>query len=253
MAKRVPISEVCGCFPTGRYYAGIQAQMAKTLHLVKGLAKVLAPDAKWHDAPLAIIDFETTGFDPKDDRIIELGVACFEGGKLVKKDNWFANPRRPIPDEVIEITGILREDVNSAPPLEDVIGEFEAFIDGYIPVAYNAVFDQGFLLAEAKRLGYEAADTCPAFDPDIVWLDPLVWVREQQKEKSRKLGDVCKRLGIPLEKAHRAAEDAEAAGWVLMYIAKHLPALYGELVRLQGQYAARQEVDMAARRANWKK
>ncbi|MCA9600581.1 MAG: 3'-5' exonuclease, partial [Myxococcales bacterium] len=79
------------------------------------------------------------------------------------------------------------------------------------------------------------------------WIDPLVWVRELQKyEKGKKLTDVCARMGIPLEQAHRASGDAEATGKVLLALAKDLPATYGELIRIQTQYAAKQESEFQA-------
>ncbi len=53
---------------------------------------------------------------------------------------------------------------------------------------------------------------------------------------------VTRRLGIPLDSAHRAASDAEATGRVLLALASQMPERYGELIRLQGQYAGRQVI-----------
>ena len=251
MGRKVPVSEVCGCFPTGRHYAGIADRLAALARDVKGLAKVLAFDAQWHRAKLAVIDFETTGFDPKEARIIEIGVACFDGGVMTGMKSWFVNPGLQIPEEVRNLTGILQEDVDSAPPLDEVIMEFEETVAGHIPVAYNAKFDKSFAIEHSRQVKLDSSE--PTFDPEVVWIDPLVWVRAIQKERKNKLADACERLGIPLDNAHRAGEDARAAGLVLMKLAEHMPKHYGELVRLQGQYAARQDVDMAAMRANWKK
>jgi DNA polymerase III alpha subunit (gram-positive type) len=76
-----------------------------------------------------------------------------------------------------------------------------------------------------------------------------VWSRELDKdERSHKLGEVCKRLGVPLDNAHRAASDAEATGRVLLAFAPRMPATYAELIRIQAQYAATQEVDLSWRR-----
>lgn len=251
MARKVPVSEVCGCFPAGRHYAGIADRLAALARNVKGLAKVLPFDAQWHRAKLAVIDFETTGVDPKDSRIIEIGVACFDGGFMTDMKSWFVNPGIEIPEEVQKLTKIRQEDVDAAPPLDEVIFEFEEAVAGHIPVAYNATFDQGFAIEHSRQVKLDSAE--PTFDPEVVWIDPLVWVRAIQGEKKNKLVDACERLGISLENAHRAGEDARAAGLVLMELAEHMPKHYGELVRLQGQYAARQDVDMAAMRANWKK
>lgn len=243
--------DVCGCFPTGRHYPGIADRLAKTVTKVEGLSEVLAAGERWASAKLAVIDFETTGLSPEEDRIIEVGVARFDGGQLSGSDNWLVNPGRTVSQEIFDLTKIDPAELEAAPPLARVLHEVEACIAGHLPVAYNAPFDSAFLRAELARLGVAGEDLPPAFDASVTWLDPLVWVRELHKnERSKKLGDVCARLGIPLDDAHRAASDAEATGKVLLAIADQLPATYGELIRLQGQYAARQEVDMSA---NWRR
>lgn len=242
---------MCGCFPTGRHYPGIAERLARAVTHVEGLAKVLDASEPWAAAKLAVIDFETTGLTPETDRIIEVGVACFEAGRLSALENWLVNPGRPVTEEVLELTNIDPDELASAPPLSEVMARFEPVIMDHVPVAYNAPFDQAFLRAEQVRLGIAEGSSCPAFDSDVVWIDPLVWVRELHKEeRSKKLGDVCARLGIALDNAHRAASDAEATGKVLLALADRLPSSYGELIRLQGQYAARQEVDMSA---NWRR
>jgi len=53
-------------------------------------------------------------------------------------------------------------------------------------------------------------------------------------------------LNVPLENAHRAIGDAEAAGHVLMRLAPKMPATYSELIRLQQRFGAMQ--DQAMRR-----
>ena len=65
-----------------------------------------------------------------------------------------------------------------------------------------------------------------SFRKDIEWFDPLVWARElQQGEKSRALGEVAARLGIALENAHRASDDAEAGLRVLLAMAGGLASI----------------------------
>lgn len=202
----------------------------------------------WKNVRLAVIDFETTGLEFENDRIIEAGVVLFENGEFVEAKNWLINPGMPIPREASDVHGIMDSDVANSPAFADAWQEIAVALRGAIPVAYNATFDQRFLQAEAKRAGRskDAAHT-PALRSDLVWIDPLVWVREIHKsEKSKKLVDVAARLGISLENAHRAADDATATGKVLLALASDMPRTYGELIRLQGQYAARQDVDNAA-------
>jgi DNA polymerase-3 subunit epsilon len=171
------------------------------------------------------------------------------GGELSARKSWLVNPGVPIPEQSRAVHNITDEMLRSAPSFAQIVTEFEAMTGGHLPVAYNADFDRGFLFAELARAGRsaDAAQPAPAFDPAIRWIDPLVWSRELHKDqRGHKLGDVCARLGIVIDAAHRAASDAEATGRVLLALAPRMPAPYGELIRLQTQYAARQSVDNAS-------
>lgn len=236
--------DVCGCFPTGRHYPGIADLITQQVADVHGLAREFAAADAWYDIPVAVIDFETTGFDEQHDRVVEVGVVCFQRGEMTKRENWLVQPGMPIPEQAISVHGITDEMVADAPRFEEIAAEVLGVLKGHLPVAYNAHFDRKFLHAELARAGKRA--TAPAAQRDVEWIDPLVWVRElQSEEKSKKLGDVCERMGIELNDAHRAWADAEATGKVLNGLASQLPKSYGELIRIQTQYAAHQEAEMS--------
>ena len=117
-----------------------------------------------------------------------------------------------------------------------------ALLEGRLLVAYNAAFDRRFIIHELAR--------CQRSLPDgATWLDPLVFAKELQKgQGNMKLGTVAKRLGVPLEEAHRATADAEAAGHVLVALSDQLPDDLEALLDLQEQWEAAQ----AAQRAVWR-
>jgi DNA polymerase-3 subunit epsilon len=243
--------DVCGCFPTGKHYPGIADRMALLATRVHGMAEGFEPGTVWVSSSWVVLDFETTGLDPEVDRVIEIGLAMFEGGELVSSRNWLVNPGIPIGEESREITGITDEMVADAPPFGAVWSEVRQLLEGRIPVAYNHEFDSKFLWAECRRIGVppRGREVPPACCDDSVWIDPLVWAREIQKEdKGHKLGDVCGRLGVALDTAHRAAHDAEAAGRVLLALAASMPERYGDLLRVQQRYAATQDVEIGWRR-----
>lgn len=244
--------DVCGCFPTGRHYPGIAERLARALRDVAGLAEGFDARQRWAEAKLAIIDFETTGLSMENDRVIEIGVACFDAGRLTLLKNWLVNPGMPIPEESRAVHNISDEELKDAPAFGLVALELAEVLRGHIPVAYNATFDRGFLLAELQRIASQTLEPLPpAFVSETVWVDPLVWVRElYQDEKSRKLTDIAARLGIALERAHRAASDAEAAGRVLLALAERMPTSYAEVISLQARYAARQDLDFSRLRRN---
>ena len=140
--------------------------------------------------------------------------------------------------------------LEDAPSFAQVWPQVEPYLHGRIPVAYNHEFDSRFLWAECRRLGLppRGEDLAPACSDDGVWIDPLVWAREIQKEeRGHKLTDVCGRLGVPLETAHRASHDAEAAGRVLLALAPQMPERYADLLRVQVRTAATQDVEIGWR------
>lgn len=240
------------CFPTGRHYPGIADRIAAAIQSVKGLCDEFSAGKRWNEIPLALIDFETTGTDSTVDRVIEMGVIGFDKGQVSFREGLLINPGVPIPEESRAIHGITDEELEGAPAFEQALPRILELLAGRLPVAYNASFDRGFLLAELNRVeGVITEGTLPpAMRAEVVWVDPLVWAREILKDqKRRRLVDVAGHFGIPLEQAHRAAGDAEATGHVLVALSPQMPTLYGELVRLQGRYAAFQEAEMARFRA----
>ncbi len=227
--------------------------MAQAIREVPGLAKIFEPATPWNEIPLAIVDFETTGTDASQDRIIEVGIIGFDRGEVTFRESILIHPEMPIPEESRAVHGITDEELEGAPPFRDAFAQIAEVLEGRLPVAYNANFDRGFLHAEAGRNQKHApaGPLPPAFQADVHWLDPLVWAREILTElKSKRLGKVAEHFGIPLEQAHRAAGDAEATGHVLMALAPQMPTAYGELIRLQTRYGAMQEAQFARFRRN---
>ena len=225
-------SDGCGCFPTGRHYPGI-AHLLKVS--IRGLAEGFAPDVAWSEVDVALLDVETTGRDASVDRVVEVGIAVGRHGEVVARYNWLINPGIPIPAEVTAVHHITDEMVADKPRFEAVAAEIAQALRGCVPAAYNALFDRAFMMSEFARA---KADTTgvPALTRDVEWVDPLIWARDiQQGEKSRSLGDVAARLGVTLENAHRAQDDAEAALRVLYLLGRdpRVPRAYGAMVQEQ--------------------
>jgi DNA polymerase-3 subunit epsilon len=241
--SRAIVTDGCGCFPTGRHYAGI-AHLLRSV--ARGLAEEIAADAAWYDMPVALIDLETTGRDASVDRVVEVGIVIGRGGEIVARHDWLINPGIPIPAEASAVHKIVDADVKDSPRFETVANEIAAALADSIPAAYNAAFDKAFITNEFARAGHRAVPgvtVAPFLRRDVDWFDPLVWAREVHKqERSRALGDMATLLGIRLENAHRASDDAEAALMVLYALAKdvRLPRAYAAFVQEQRRLALAQ-------------
>jgi len=195
----------------------------------------------WFDSDLAIVDVETTGLDPKVDRVIEIGIVHMRAGEMIERWEQLVNPGREVPPEVVELTGIQPESLGGAPTFDEIAPQVRARIEGKVLVAYNLAFDSAFIKTELDRSGFTWQ-----MGPS---LDPLVFARELQKDDgSKRLGKVAARLGIELNEAHRAANDAEVTGYILYAFRDQLPPRLEDLTILQSQWSAQQEQLMAARR-----
>jgi DNA polymerase III alpha subunit (gram-positive type) len=77
---------------------------------------------------LVAIDLETTGFDPLQDKIIEIGAVITKSGKTIREFQQLINPGIPIPEVVSLLTGITQEDVVKAPYISEVIQALQEFV-----------------------------------------------------------------------------------------------------------------------------
>jgi DNA polymerase-3 subunit epsilon len=208
-----------------------------------GIAEELTVETIVSELPIVAIDTETTGRDPLNDRIVEFAAVVYERGQITQRFSWLINPGRPIPQEASDVHKIKDEHVADKPTFAETMPSILAVLEGKVPLAYNAAFDRDFLVAECDRCGSFAGRPVPALRRNVEWLDPLVWARElHREEKSRALGDVCQRLGIALDNAHRATDDAEAALKVMMAFLPdaRIPRMYGGFLQEQRRLARQQ-------------
>jgi len=208
-----------------------------------GLAHELDGNQSFVSLPLAVIDTETTGRDPTHgDRVIEIAIVHFDKGEVSARHALLVDPGIPIPAESSAVHGITDADIKGKPKWDAIADQVVTLLAGRIPVAYNAGFDRAFVFAEMRRIGIAPSHEKtlpPALRSNVEWIDPLVWARASQPTaKGFKLGEVAERLGVPLVQAHRATDDAEAAGQVLMALLKNNVFTYREVVQKQREYAS---------------
>ena len=109
-----------------------------------------------------VVDIETTGFDFHNDRIIEIAAITYEYGKKTGEFSTFINPERKLSQDIVTLTGITQEEVDTAPKLETVSADFLAFIGDLPIVGHNAVtFDVPFLSTQIAPLKNPVIDTLP--------------------------------------------------------------------------------------------
>ena len=115
---------------------------------------------------VAIVDVETTGFDPKTDRIISVAVAKVDMQKVAKdlfeKGSFWddagvlvevVNPKKRIPSAASKVNGFTNQSVRGKPEFKEKAQEIRDYIGDLPVVGHNVSFDKQFLNAELKRAG----------------------------------------------------------------------------------------------------
>lgn len=148
-----------------------------------------------------VFDIETTGLNPKYEKIIELGAAKVRDAKVVDTFSTFVNPGKSLPERIKELTGICDTDVINAPYIEEVLDRFIAFVGDDILLGHNLIFDYSFVKKAAvnqkktfARKGIDTLKIARRFLNDL---------------ESRNLSFLCDHYEIHLQ-AHRALNDALA-------------------------------------------
>lgn len=157
-----------------------------------------------------IVDVETTGWLPEEDRITEIGAVLVSGGQVSSHFCTLVNPGSAIPADITALTGITDAMVGQAPPISAVLPLFLAFARGCVLTAHNAAFDIGFLSAACGASGVP----WPAFPVlDTVALARLVLGAAEVPDC--KLRTLASFFGTATMPCHRALPDAMATAEVL--------------------------------------
>lgn len=149
------------------------------------------------------VDIETTGLDPKRDRIIEIGAIRVIDGIETAQFHTMVNPHQNLEQRITDLTGITDEMVETAPDIGDIIGDFIEFC-GELPIlGHHVIFDYSFL----KRAAVNQRMTFERDGMDTLKLCRLMMPSEEKKN----LAAACSFYGIEREGAHRALGDARDA------------------------------------------
>lgn len=166
------------------------------------------------DSAFVVFDIETTGLDKNKNNITEIGAVKVVNGEIVDKWSTFVNPCQPIPEKIVNLTGINDKMVKNAPKIGEILGDFFEFCRGCVLVAHNAAFDTGFIKKAAEDNGMEYKFTS---------LDTLMLARCMYPELPNfKLDTLTKHLHVILENHHRAVDDAKATADVFVKMIEEL-------------------------------
>lgn len=165
-----------------------------------------------------VFDLETTGFDCKKEKIIEIGAVRVRNGKVTETFSQLVQPGKRLSLEVQNLTGITEEMLADAPYIEEILDAFLKFLGEDVLLGHSLLGDYAFV----KRAVVQQYGKAARFDK--TGLDTLKLARKYLPElPSKSLPNLCIHYEIT-HKPHRAVEDALATHQVY----QRLLAFYSE-------------------------
>ncbi|NLW07696.1 MAG: DEAD/DEAH box helicase family protein [Clostridia bacterium] len=148
-----------------------------------------------------VLDLETTGLNPTQDKIIEIAAVRLQDGNIIKEFNTLVNPGKPIPANIQKLTGINEAMVSQAPYLDEVLPAFQDFSKDAILVAHNGKFDLAFINHALRSNYWQNQNLLDTLDLSRIIFPCL---------PSHRLEYLSQALKINVYQHHRAREDVLA-------------------------------------------
>ena len=157
---------------------------------------------------IVCFDIETTGLNHRTELITEIGAVLLRDNEIVETFNTFANPGKPIPRNIVKLTGITDEMVADAPSQKEALNRFLDWVGDRPLAAHNAEFDMGFIAEGCRRIGRPFGNAS---------VDSLVLAQRLLPDLGKyTLDTVADHLNLPAFNHHRASDDAATVGYMLV-------------------------------------
>ena len=153
-----------------------------------------------------VFDLETTGFQPTDSEILEIGAIKYKSNKEVDRFHTYVKPTRHISSRITKINGIDNEMVKDAPSVDEALPAFLDFAGNETLVAHNASFDMSFVL-------HYQGEEIPNYVSDTLSLS-----RKTFDHRYNKLTDWKERLDLGHLGSHNAIDDCIVCHELYQYV-----------------------------------
>ena len=166
----------------------------------------------------AVVDLEATDAHSSENKIIQIGIALVEGGKIVETYSTEVNPHEPLLPRISELTGLSDKQLKSAPDFSEVASEVRKLLTDSVFVAHNARFDYGLLEKSFLNAGLEFNEMLRVDTVDLA----RVFYPTFEKYGLEALSE---KLDLAHDHPHAAVSDAYATAELLIRIEEKIQKL----------------------------
>ncbi|OIJ16794.1 DNA polymerase III subunit epsilon [Anaerobacillus alkalilacustris] len=202
------LKQLSGKVSPNMYASVMNQNTASNIAFVRQLQRDLKKqdilEVPFSELKLVVFDLETTGFFPnKGDQIVSIGAVKMEGEKVLEDETFYSLIHNTVglSNEIEQLTGITKDELLKAPPVETVLSNFYQFIKSAPLVAHHASHEKSFM----QHVTWTVLKT--RFEHRVIDTSFLTKIVEP-KTNLVSLDDCCKHFGIKIERRHHALHDA---------------------------------------------
>ncbi|WP_261818105.1 3'-5' exonuclease [Vibrio gallicus] len=182
--------------------------------LVTGITPEIATTA-W-ELDYIVLDFETTGLDSKQDRILSIGWVILSDRKidLASAEHYYINQESLVKPETAVINHITPQMLDDGISIHEAMMAFFEAARGKIVVAHGCIVETRFILQYLKE--HYHMPELPLWWVDTMCIEKNMAKARQQQDIDVTLASSRARYGLPEYSCHNALIDAVATAELLM-------------------------------------
>lgn len=169
----------------------------------------------------AVVDVETTGFDPRKDRILSIAVAAIKDQQLRVDQLWNRIVFQPdaAMNDAVKVHGILPSESSHGMSETAMLEELLPLLTGVIVVGHHVRFDATMLNAAMER-NFGMRFRNPLLDTGDLAMAGIDAFKKSAYTQQRppSLDEVCQQLEIDPVDRHTALGDAFTTAQVFLYL-----------------------------------
>lgn len=171
------------------------------------------------------LDTETTGLNPRKDRIISLGAVAVQEGEIVIEDGFDAVIPVAFNSSAVIYHGITREESLKSKPEHETLEELFRYIGDSPVVGHHIGHDAACLYFASQRVG--VTWNAPVFlDTDLLTRHLATNNAELNSQLNRySLEELCTLFGITMHDRHTAPGDAFLTAQVFLRLLRYCKRL----------------------------
>ena len=175
------------------------------------------------DISFAVLDFETTGLDIKQDHIVSVGLVEINKLGINLNTAWHAviKTERDLPEESTVIHQITDDMVSQGIEIKKALDMMLARLKGRVLVAHHAQIELGYLSKICRDI-YQQDFVIPVIDTQQLAKRQLQRDQTTLKANSLRLFNLCDRYRLPSYKAHNALSDALSTAELFLVVVAEL-------------------------------